>query len=346
MMRIAIVRALQLGDMLCAVPAMRALRAHSPDAHVTLIGLPWAQELVRLLPRYIDEFEEFPGFPGIPERAFDVHRVAAFVTEMQRRHFDLAIQLHGSGSHINEFVALLGARRMAAFRRADDVVIDGGTFVEWPTTGSEVERLLALTTALGCPDMGTALELEVRDTHRAEWYATEVARALNGRPYVCIHPGARFLSRRWASDRFAIIGDAMAARGYAVVLTGSRSEAEVTAAVGAAMRAPSLDLAGALTLGALTALIAAASLVVCNDTGISHVAAAVGAPSVVIASGSDVGRWAPLDRELHPVLWRDMPCRPCMHVTCPTGHECANAVSVEDVLASIEELMHARMAHA
>src|SRR4051812_23076246 len=101
--RIAVIRALHLGDMLCAVPALRALRASFPVAHITLIGLPWVRELAALLPRFIDAVDEFPGFPGIPERPFDARRTCAFIARAQEQQFDLVIQLHGSGSHINEF---------------------------------------------------------------------------------------------------------------------------------------------------------------------------------------------------------------------------------------------------
>ena len=105
--RIAVVRALFLGDMLCAVPALRAIRAGNPDAHI--VGLPWARELAARLTRYVDAFEAFPGFPGIPERDASPPRIVEFLARMQTQRFDLAVQLHGSGSHINEFVALLGA---------------------------------------------------------------------------------------------------------------------------------------------------------------------------------------------------------------------------------------------
>jgi hypothetical protein len=72
---------------------------------------------------------------------------------------------------------------------------------------------------------------------------------------------------------------------------------------------------------------------------VSHIAAALRTRSVVVSSGADVDRWAPLDRDLHRVVWHDVACRPCGHVQCPTAHECATAVTVEDVLAQVPAAM-------
>jgi ADP-heptose:LPS heptosyltransferase len=104
--------------------------------------------------------------------------------------------------------------------------------------------------------------------------------------------------------------------------------------VAAAMRRPAVDLAGRTSLWTLGALVERARLVVCNDTGISHVAAALGTESVVVSSGADVARWAPLDHARHALLWQPVPCRPCSFVHCPYGHECALAITPEQVIAA------------
>jgi ADP-heptose:LPS heptosyltransferase len=118
-------------------------------------------------------------------------------------------------------------------------------------------------------------------------------------------------------------------------LTGTRQESFLTGKIKASMREPAIDLSGRTTLGGLAALIARARLLVCNDTGVSHVAAAMRTPSVVVACGSDPQRWAPLNRELHRVLYREIDCRPCAYRECPIGHPCALDVSVHEVLKEV-----------
>jgi ADP-heptose:LPS heptosyltransferase len=310
-MRIAVFRALQLGDLLCAIPALRSLRAGFGDAKITLVGLPWAAELVRRFPAYLDGFVPFPGWPGLPERDPVLEEIPAFLARMQALELDLAVQLHGSGDVTNPLVALFGARETAGFRRLDGPPLLSGRFLAWPERGSEIHRLLALTDFLGCPPCGDELEFPVWADDEAELDSL----APDEGDYACVHPGARLETRRWSPERFADVADALAADGLRVVLTGSAAETRLTAHVAAAMRAPALDLAGKTSVGGLAALLARARVLVCNDTGVSHLAAALRVPSVVVVTTSDPERWAPLDRELHRVVVR------------PRG--------VEDVLAAI-----------
>ena len=78
----------------------------------------------------------------------------------------------------------------------------------------------------------------------------------------------------------------------------------------------------------------------CNDTGVSHIAAAIDTPSVVVSCGADVSRWAPLEARRHQVLWQPMDCRPCDHAVCPYEHGCATAIEAQAVIQAAETMLH------
>lgn len=152
--RVAVLRALQLGDLLCAVPALRALRGGLPASEIVLIGLPWARAFVERYPAYLDGFREFPGWPGLPERRPNWGRISAFVARMRAERFDLVLQLHGSGLLTNAPARLFGGRRSAGFYPPGTVPPDPESFMPYPEEGLEVHRLLRLVEFLGYPARG------------------------------------------------------------------------------------------------------------------------------------------------------------------------------------------------
>jgi ADP-heptose:LPS heptosyltransferase len=333
--RIAVFRALQLGDMLCAVPALRALRRHCPQAHITLIGLESVQAFVQRFSAYIDELMLFPGIPAFPEQAARPQALPAFYRETRARGFDLALQLHGSGTQSLEIVRQLGARAHGGFV-PEAGMAQPGRLMPWPDDLPEPARYTALMRFLGVPVDSEALEMPLTNSDIAEARRTAQACGIDPATTIFIHPGARLRSRRWPVERYAEVAQALARRGWRIAVTGSASERDLTATVAAAAGDAAVDLADRTSLGGLAALLAKAPLLICNDTGVSHVAAGVRAPSVVIACGSDVARWAPLDRARHAVLADHPPCRPCAHDVCPVGHICARNVSVQAVLLEVE----------
>jgi len=335
--RILVFRALVLGDWLCATPALRALRAAAPLAHIVLCGLPWTAALARRLPG-VEGFLEFPGHPDLPERQPEPGALERFLAEARGQGHDLALQMHGSGGIVNPLVASLGARWTAGFAvPGTEEGLD--LAVPWPEQGTEIHRCLALTDALGAPRAGLGIDFPLTETDRREAAAVREAAGVT-RPYALVHPGSQLPSRRWAPERFAQVADALAARGLTVAITGGPEEAPLAAAVRAASTHPPIDLTGrTASLWTLGALVEGATVVVANDTGVSHIAAALGTPSAIVASGSDVSRWAPLDAHRHPVHWHDAPCRPCAHRECPTEHECAAGVHAPDVIETVVKLL-------
>lgn len=335
--QVAVFRALMLGDMLCATPALRTLRHALPGAHILLVGLPWAREWAERLDS-VDEFMDFPGWPGLPEGPRPQPReLLQLLQGLRQRRLDLALQLHGSGVIVNPLVKAFGAARMAGFAGPEAWVPahDAQRFAPWPQQGSEVVRLLSLTDHLGWPRQGMELDFPLQQADRDA--ARQLCRRLGYAPLALVHPGARLGSRRWPAARFAAVADALADSGLSVVLTGSGDEAGLTQAVASAMRAPATDLAGRTTLWSLGALVERARVVLSNDTGISHIAAALGTPSVVVSSGGDASRWAPADAARHRCLWHATACRPCAHTECPIGHPCALGVQVAEVRRAVRE---------
>jgi len=298
--KLVVFRALQIGDMLCAVPALRSLRAGFPAAHITLAGLPWAKEFAARFNHYIDDFVAFPGHPAFPEQPPQESTLPAFYREMRARHFDLAAQIHGNGQISNQIVSAFGAKTWVGFNQKNSTKIYPVSLPEYPETGAEPLRLLTLATSLGAPFLGTDLEFPLTATDFQEFNDSGVASGLTKGNYICIHPGARMRSKRWAPEQFAKVGDQLSEKfRLPIVLTGSGKETEITAAVAARMKTKAINAASPISIGAMAALISSARLLICNDTGVSHIAAGLKLPSVVIFSTVDVERWAPLNSRLH-----------------------------------------------
>jgi ADP-heptose:LPS heptosyltransferase len=301
---VAVFRALQLGDMLCAVPALRALRQALPNAHIALVGLPWAAQFAHRFTCYIDEFIPFPGHPALPEQPVRQSELTAFYSAMCGRNFTLALQLHGSGDVSNEIVTGFGARAVAGYNRGDGVQTERTVLFPYPELGAEPERLLSLVERLGAGAAGEHLEFPLHEADEQELADSGIAAGLAPDSYICVHPGARTRDKCWPPARFAEVADRLVDEfGVAVVLTGSASEAELAGQVAGHMRNRAVNAAAPISIGAMALLMSRARLLVCNDTGVSHIAAGLGLKSVVIFSKADIARWAPLDRHNHRCIW-------------------------------------------
>ncbi len=295
--RIGVFRALHLGEMLCAVPALRALRAALPDACITLIGMPWAAGLVRRFSGLFDAHVSFPGYPGLPGQAADLAQLPGFMGAMQAQGFDCVLQMHGSGVLTNPLVRTFGATMNAGFYRPGDYCPDPLHFLPWEEDCHEVLRLTRLMEFLGVPVHDCELEFPLLPEDFRSLHACNAGPP--AAPYICLHPGAQVAARRWPAERFAAVGDALHEAGLQVVLAGAAQDHAIAEQVRGSMRAPALNLAGRIGLGAFAALLARARLLLCNDTGLTHLAAAVRTPSLVMSGNGNARRWAPLDRHRH-----------------------------------------------
>lgn len=303
--KIAIFRALQLGDMLCSIPAIRALRKAYPDAEITLLGLPWAGAFVQRFHRYFDRFIHFPGYPGLPEQEYDESAFPHFLEEMQAEAFDLLLQMQGNGTVVNELLSTFHAGKLAGFHNKHSRV-DSPLFMEYPEYKHEIERHNALMRHLGIPASDTDLEFPL--TQKDYYELAQLALPIRPGKYICIHPGSRGAWRQWPPQYFALLADHCAEKGLDIVVTGTAGEKDITREVIKCLHHPAIDLTGRTSLGTLGALLKDAFLLIANCTGVSHMAAALHTPSVIISMDGEPYRWAPLNTSLHKTVdWTTHP---------------------------------------
>jgi len=303
--KIVVFRALQLGDLLCSIPALRALRTAYPEAHVTLVGLPWAESLLTRFPDYFNAFIAFPGYPGLPEQEIDPQKITTFLQEMQQQKFDLALQMQGNGSVVNPLVELFGAFYTTGFYREEDYR-PSPLFLKYPEGIPEIERHLLLMNHLGIPSVGPELEFPLNS------YDNDAFDQLNlqiiPQKYICIHPGSRSEARQWPPAHFAALADYCQEQGFDVVITGTKNEEHLAEEVMQYMQHEAYNTCGKTTLGAVAVLIKNAFALISNCTGVSHVAAAFGTPSIVISLHGEPERWSPLNKLKHRTIdWTQTP---------------------------------------
>lgn len=332
--KVAVICASRIGDFLCAVPAIRALRTALPGAQFTLIGLPLVAELAARSP-HLDYFEPFPGYPGIAEQFFDARRTLDFFVRMQTENFGLAVQLHGTGVYSNPFALMLGARFTAGFVRQGDGPGRLDAALPMPAGQHALKRNLALAEFLGAPAQGEYGEFPLLpDDHAA------AAALLAGaeRPLIGLHPSARDAIKRWPPERFAAAGaELQRLCGGTLVVVGGPGDVEVAEMVSRQAGGNVLNVAGREPLGEMGAVIFRLDVLITNDSGPAHMAYALDTPSVTVFGGTSPGEWGPLDERIHRVIAYEVPCRPCNYQVCPIGYTCLQGVSVPEVVAAARD---------
>lgn len=348
--RIAVLRANALGDFIFILPALDALRTAYPDAELVLIGAPWHAKLLRDRPGPVDRVLVVPPGTGIrqPDPNEPKSSMEDFLAAARRERFDLVLQLHGGGANSNPLVAGLGARITAGLRAEDAPPLD--RWIRYVYYQHEVIRYLEVAALVGAPATTIIPTLAVTDADRAE--AHEVLGEPE-RPRVVLHPGATDTRRRWPTEHFAEVARNLVGDGYEVLVTGTPAEQDVVDAVVAAAGVPVRPQVGTLSLGGLAGCYAGCELVISNDTGPLHVAAAVGTATVgiywvgnLINTGNPQrGRHRPISSwTVHcPVCGMD--CTPGAYPARPGDGECPHRdsfvtdVPVVEVLEAAGELL-------
>ncbi len=316
--KIAVLRANAIGDLLFALPAIGAVRSAYPEAEIVLLAARWHEAFLTGRPGPVDRVVPIPpsrGVRGEPDVDEDPGELERFFAAMVEEEFDLALQMHGGGRYSNPFMHRLEARLTAGARTEDAPALD--RWVRYAYLQPEVLRWLEVASLVGART--AELEPHVAVT---EGDLSEAHRALgHGQTALAVlHPGAIDARRRWPAEKFAAVGDALAAEGAAVLVTGTEAEREVTRTVIAAMDAEAHDLSGRLSLGGLAGLLSLCRVVVSNDSGPLHLAAAVGTRTAGIFWGINMVNTAPLTRARHRALvsWR-FDCPTCGHSSLRGG---------------------------
>lgn len=346
--RILILRGAYLGDFLLFTPALRALRQALPGATIGVIVSPSNVSLAARYPA-IDEVFVAPAYPEIVNGPVDEGELRAFFAKMRAWQADIVLQLNDDGRSANQFAQELGPRLSVGIRGAAGPDLD--LSLPEDRTQSARFRHLDVLALLGIRADSLALDLPLLPTDDAD-LAVALPEPLSlaeldRLPLACIHPGAKWGARRWPAERFAQVADRLVEEfGLRPVVIGT--EQPLGKAVAAAMRAAGalIDLTGSTSLGALIAVVRRSQVFIGNDSGPSHVAEALGIPSVVIYGVNHPLVWGPSVRAWHRIVadWT-APCRWFRPDGCSDDSSvpCLQAVTAEHVLAEVRSLLQARL---
>jgi ADP-heptose:LPS heptosyltransferase len=348
--KLAVLRANAIGDYLVSLPAIEALGTAYPTAELVLLGAGWHAGFLAGRPGPVDRCLAVPPTVGVrddrpPAPAAEVE---GFFARMRAERFDLAVQLQGGGCHSNPFVRRLGARVTAGSRAADAPPLD--RTVPYARHQHEIHRFLEVVGLVGAAPVTMEPRLEVTADDRAEAAA---ALAADERPLVVLHPGAADPRRRWPVERLAMVAGELARKGARLAVVGTASERALVDRLLDALDGDAADLAGRLGLGGLVGLLERATLLVGNDSGPRHLAAAVGTATVAVYWGVHLGTYGPLYRARHrtPTSWR-LHCPVCgangLQEDCRSSHQASFVadVTVDEVLAEALDLLATETAGA
>jgi heptosyltransferase-2 len=329
-----------VGDAVMFTPALRAVRRRHPEAELTCLGRPAPAATLTPNP-----------FGG--RTIASAGRIVADGLPLRLRRFDLAV-LGPNSFRSGLFAWAAGARRRVGYRRDGRSLLltqtldpprdAAGEFAVVPA----IDYYLALADAAGCPPAGKEMELAVAeaDAARAEQLLARAGRE-SGRPLVLLNPGASFGGAKiYPAGRFASVADRLIDEfGAQVVLNAAPAERPIAQAVEKGMnRVPLLNLAAVdNTLGLLKALVRRSALMVTNDTGPRHFAAAFGVPVVTIFGATDPD-WTTIYYGRERIVRADVPCGPCQRKECPLPegperHRCMLEIEPETVFAACVDLL-------
>jgi ADP-heptose:LPS heptosyltransferase len=279
---LTILRALGLGDLLTAVPALRALARAFPTHRRVLAGPLELAPLLALIEsehgRCVHELIDLRGLDDDPAKL--------------PRGPEAAVNLHGRGPESHRLLLASEPSCLFAFHHPEVPESEG--MPAWDEDEHEVDRWCRLLRESGF------------ETDPDEIWITRPGLAVppRARGATLIHPGAASAARRWPTERWAVVARAEVETGHEVFLTGSAEERDLGESIAAAAGlASGRVLAGRTDLLELAALVASAGVLACGDTGVAHLASALGIPSVILFGPTSPRRWGPPPHTIHRPIW-------------------------------------------
>jgi heptosyltransferase-2 len=339
MTRIVVVLPNWFGETLFATPFLRALRRGRPESWVATLGRPACREVLLHNPRVNAglEFDETGRHRGLIGKA-------RLIGELRRERFDAAFILRRSLSR-TLLLALAGIPSRIGFANPKSgwLLTRRVAPPERPT--HKAATYLPLLSAAGIAADDGPCEYVVTEEERRRARALLAAQRLpSGAALAMLHPGANWAHKRWAPERFAALGDRLAReQGCHPLITGGPDDGELAEAVRRRMRESASVLAGQTTLRELAACLEQARLVVSNDTGVLHIAAALGRPLVGLYGPTSPQLTGPRgDRRRTRVLHHAdcCPSIPCYAPDRPP-HPGMDAISVEEAYEAAKQLLDA-----
>src|SRR5690349_21544364 len=334
--RVLAIRLRSIGDTVLSTPSLFALKRFLPHAQVDILVEDWVAPLLANHPHVDNVIELKRG--GVTKR-MNVAR------EIRSMGYDVVYNLHG-GTTATFLARATGARYRVGFKTYQyanlHTVLAPSPLLLWGQQKTHsVEQQLALLGWTGVPvsdrprtRLGIAPEAAGSVIQHLE------AAGLTDRKIALLHPAAAFDTKRWATKNFARVAEYLAERGYAPVAIAARHEAPLIDELVNEAFVPILTLD--LSLPEVSALASRSQIFVGNDSGIAHIAAAVGTPSVVIFGSSNIAHWRPWHRAAAEVVVEELPCQPCHGYFCEKfpQPECILRVPVAKVIAAIEKCLN------
>lgn len=348
--KILCIRLDTIGDVIMTTPAINVLKRAQPDRQITLMTSSAGAEIAPLIPDLDDLIiYDSPWLKATAPRV-DSSPEYAMIERLRKAQFDAAVifTVYSQNPLPSAFMCYMAGiplRLAHCHENPYQLLTD---WIKDPEPDQfirhEVQRQLDLVAQAGCPSLPDAqsepMRLQVPTIAQQRVSQLLKERGIErDRPWVVIHPGATAPSRRYPPESFAIVARQLVQEAQLqVVFTGTPPEKELVNSIQLAMAVPSYSLVNELSLSELTALLEMAPLLISNNTGPVHIAAAVGTSVVDLYALTNPQHtpWGVPNR----VLFHDVPCRNCYRSICPEGHHhCLQLVEPKTVVQAALELL-------